>query len=224
MAAAGSATTAADEALASLCQAYWFPLYAYVRRCGHNSHDAHDLTQGFFARLLDKRDLQSVDPGKGKFRSFMLACVKHFLSNERDRNNAIKRGGGRTIVSIDVDRAEQRYAVEPADHLTPEKLFERQWALTLLEHTLATLHDEAVKAGRGEVFDRLQPHLVGEATNETYADHAEILSMTEDAIKATVYRLRKRFQKRLRERIAETVADDSEVEDELKALFAALSG
>ncbi len=222
MAAAGGATSAADEALASLCQSYWFPLYSYVRRCGYNSHDAHDLTQGFFTRLLEKRDLRSIDQSKGKFRAFMLACIKHFLSNERDRQRAIKRGGGRTLVSIDVDDAEKRYAIEPTDHMTPDKWFDRQWALTLLEHTLEALRDEAVKAGRAEVFDRLRPHLTGETTDERYADIAEALAMTVDGVKATVYRLRKRYRKRLRERIAETVADDSEIEDELNALFAAL--
>lgn len=224
IAARDEATSAARDALATLCEAYWYPLYAYVRRRGHDSHDAHDLTQGFFARLLEKDFLADVDPQRGRFRSFLLACLKHFLSNERDRERALKRGGGRRLVPIDVNHAEQRYRHEPIDKHTPERHFEHLWACTVLDQALAQLQKEFERDGKGDLFHALKSHLMGDAGDATYADLAAKFGMTEDAVKAAAHRLRKRYQKAIRQQIAQTVTDEAAVELELQYLFKALSG
>jgi len=211
----------ARDALATLCEAYWYPLYAFVRRRGHKAEEAQDLTQAFFARMLEKHFLRDVHPELGRFRSFLLACLKHFLSNEREKARALKRGGGLKPISIDSHAAEQRYRLEPADDETPEKLFERQWAVTLLSQTLSQLEAEAERDGRGELFAQLKVYLTGEQ-GPSYAEVAARFDMTEDAVKAAVYRLRKRYRKCLREQIAQTVADEEQVEQEIQDLFAAL--
>ena len=214
-------TTGAETALAKLCATYWYPLYAFVRRQGHGPHDAQDLTQEFFARLLAKGWLADVARERGKFRSWLLASAKHFLANEWDRAKAIKRGGRTTLVSFDDDSAEMRYRQEPADIASPEILFDRRWALTLLDQVLARLREEMVAADKLAHFDALKFCLTGEKT--AHADVAAQLGMTEGAVKVAVHRLRERYRAVLRAEIAETVATPAEIDGELRHLLAALS-
>jgi RNA polymerase sigma factor (sigma-70 family) len=213
----------ARDALAALCGTYWYPLYAFVRRQGNSADAAQDLTQEFFARLLEKDFLAVVDREKGKFRSFLLAACKHFLSNERDRARAQKRGGGRQPLSIDARDAESRYLLEPADPLTPEKLFERRWALTLLEQVLARLRDEFGRAGKEQLFDRLKSYLTGAPDGASYAEAASELEMSEGAVKVAVHRLRRRYRDLLHDEIARTTDSPADVDDEIRCLFAALA-
>lgn len=219
-----SDTTRAHDALARLCQAYWHPLYAYVRRLGHAPSDAQDLTQEFFARLLAKNYLADADESRGRFRSFLLTALKHFLANEWDKARARKRGGGRLPVPIDFGSAETNCHFEPADTTTPEKIFERRWALTLLEQVLRRLREEYVRAGREKLFEQLKPTLTETSRAVRYAEIATRLEMTEGAVKVAVHRLRLRYREVLRAEIADTVASPAEVEDELRNLFAALAG
>jgi RNA polymerase sigma factor (sigma-70 family) len=213
-------TAQAQAALEKLCQTYWYPLYAYVRRQGHSPEDAQDLTQEFFARLIAKNYLGDVDRSKGKFRSFLLASLKHFLANEWDKSRAQKRGGGQTIVSLD---AETRYRLEPADVVSADKVFERRWALTLLDEVLKRLRDEYAADGKTKLFEQLKETLTGERTIP-YAKLGDRLGMTEGAVKMAVHRLRQRYRETLRAEIAETVSGPEEVEEELRHLHAALSG
>jgi RNA polymerase sigma factor (sigma-70 family) len=223
--AAGQAPTVdSREALARLCELYWYPLYAYVRRWGYDADQAQDLTQEFFARLLEKHYLRAADPARGRFRSFLLASLKHFLSNERDRAGAVKRGGRATVVPLELENAEGRYCREPADSETPETIYERRWALTLLERTLARLRHELEAAGKQALFARLEGHLTGDQETLPYADLCAELGMSEGAIKVAVHRLRRRFGALLREEISETVSDSAEVDDEIRQLFQALKG
>jgi RNA polymerase sigma-70 factor (ECF subfamily) len=215
-------TLGARAALAKLCEAYWYPLYAFVRRQGHSVHDAQDLTQKFFSRLLAKGWLSSVDREHGKFRSWLLASMKHFLANEWDRAKAIKRGGQATFVPFDADSAEMRYRYEPADPSSPERLFDRRWALTLLDRVLDRLRDEMTEAGKLAQFDALKGTLAGEKT--PYAEIAVALNSTKGAVKVAVHRLRERYRELLRNEIAETVASSEELDEELRHLFAALGG
>ncbi|HEV3304183.1 MAG TPA: sigma-70 family RNA polymerase sigma factor [Planctomycetaceae bacterium] len=209
-------------ALATLCENYWYPLYAYVRRRGHDADEAQDFTQTFFARLLEKNDLAAADPARGRFRSFLLASLKHFLANEWDRARAVKRGGGRAVLSIDFGTAEERYRAEPSHDLTPEKIFERRWALVLLENVLARLHDESARAGKTDSFDRLKGFLTGEQPAITYGQLAAELNTSEGALKVAVHRLRRRYRELLRAEIEETVADAQEIDQEIRDLFSAL--
>ncbi len=220
--AAGRETPRSAEALARLCEAYWYPLYAYVRRQGYDAEQAQSLTQEFFATLLEKHYLRSADPSRGRFRSFLLASMKHFLSNERDRASAIKRGGRAVVVPFEVETAEGWYRLEPAEAETPETIFERRWALTLLERTLARLREEFRAAGKQRLFERLEGHLTGEQETLPYAALSAQLGMTESAIKVTVHRLRRRYGALLRMEIAETVADPAQVDDEIRELFRSL--
>jgi len=212
----------AHDALSALCRAYWYPLYAFVRRQGCSPHDAQDLTQDFFARLIAKGWLDDVARERGRFRSFLLAAMKHFLANEWDKARAQKRGGGAECISIDEAIAEGRYRDEPASVETAEKLFDRRWACTLLDQVLARLRAEMIAAGRGVQFDALKPCLTGEKPH--HAALAAQLGLSEGAVKVAVHRLRDRYRALLRTEIAQTVADPSEVDDELRHLFAALSG
>jgi RNA polymerase sigma-70 factor (ECF subfamily) len=221
LAARDRAEPGADDALASLCGLYWYPLYAYVRRRGHGADEAHDLTQEFFARLLEKDSLAAVDRDKGKFRAFLLAACNHFLANERDRARAKKRGGGRAVLSLAAADAEGRYSAEPADALTPEKLFERRWALALLQQVMTRLRDEFEAKGKGRLFDRLRGFLVGEK-GAGYRRAAIELRLSEGAVKVAVHRLRQRYRELLHEEIGRTVGAPEEVEEEIRALFAAL--
>jgi RNA polymerase sigma-70 factor (ECF subfamily) len=212
-----------QESLARLCQAYWFPLYAYVRRRGYSADDAHDLTQAFFARLLEKDWLATADRTKGRFRAFLLTAMKHFLADEWDRESAEKRGGGRAPLPLVLDTAEARYASEPADLETPDRIFERRWALTLLDEVLGRLQLEYVRDGKATLFQALHPCLVGERTAQPYAELARTLGSTEGAVKSAVHRLRARYRQVLREEIASTVDDDEAVDEELRHLLAVLS-
>jgi RNA polymerase sigma-70 factor (ECF subfamily) len=221
MAAGRADTPSAQDALEALCRSYWYPLYAYVRRRGHGAASAHDLVQGFFARLFEKRDLMDADRARGRFRSFLLASLQHFLANERERERAEKRGGGMTILSLDVESAEGRLAIEPEDARTPEDVFDRNWALVLLDRAMGRVRDDYERAGRGELFARLSRCLTGDGA-VPYRDLASELEMSEAAFKVAVHRARKRFRECLRREIAETLADPGEVEDELGDLFRAL--
>jgi len=207
-----------------LCGNYWYPLYAYVRRQGHNPHDAQDLTQAFFARLLEKNYLADVQREKGRFRSFLLASLKHFLANEWDRERALKRGGGRKLIALDEDSAESRYKLEPKDDLSADKIYERRWALTLLDQVLSKLRTEFEADGKTQQFDTLKDYLASGRTSVSYARAAERLGMNEGAVKVAVHRLRKRYRELLRAEIAQTVATASEIDAEIRYLFAALSG
>lgn len=219
-------TTQARDALARLCQTYWHPLYAYVRRLGNSPPDAQDLTQEFFARLLAKNHLADADESRGRFRSFLLASFKHFLANEWDKAHAQKRGGGQIPIPIDVAGAETtcHSFVEPADPASAEKIFERRWALTLLDQVLRRLRNEYTSSDRAELFEQLKPTLTEASRSVRYAEIAERLDTTEGAVKVAVHRLRQRYRELLRAEIAETVSAPEEVEDELRNLFAALSG
>jgi RNA polymerase sigma-70 factor (ECF subfamily) len=216
-------STRATQALERLCKVYWYPLYAFVRRQGCTADDAQDLTQEFFARLLAKHYLADVDRSKGRFRSFLLASLKHFLANEWDRARAQKRGGRVDFVSIDQQAAETRMGLEPSHSETPEKLFERQWALTLLDEVLARLQEECTADGKAETFHHLKVTLTTDRNTVSYTDLASRLSMTEGAVKVAVHRLRQRYREILRAEIAHTVASPDEVEVELRHLFSVLS-
>lgn len=212
----------AGDALAALCAAYWYPLYAFVRRQGHSADEAQDLTQEFFARLLDTDFLAGVDPTRGRFRAYLLAACKHFLANERDRSRAQKRGGGREHLSLDFPSAEQRYLLEPAHELTAEKLFDRRWALTLLDQVLGRLRDEFARADKLALFDRLKSFLTGDRDPERYSQVGAELGLSEGAVKVAVHRLRKRYRELLQEEIGRTVDDARAIDEEIRALFAAL--
>ena len=206
-------------ALAELCRLYWYPLYAFARRSGHAAPDAEDLTQEFFARLLARDFLAGVREEKGRFRSFLLTAMKRFLANEWHRARAQKRGGGEPPVPIDAVQAEERYRAEPQDAATPELLFERRWALTLLEQVLARLEGEYAAAGQARVFEALKPMLAWHSGEQPYGDIAARLGMREGAVKVAMYRLRRRYGDRLREEIAQTVSSAGQIEDEVRRLF-----
>jgi len=210
------------EALATLCQSYWYPLYAYLRRKGHQSAEAQDLTQAFFAELLEKNRIQMADQHRGRFRAFLLSSLQNFLRNQWREKQAKKRGGGQLPISLDFHDGEHRYVQEPTDELTPEKIYERRWAMTFLEKSVAKLSSEFEQAGKAELFDNLKPYLGGSSDTVPYREMAEKLGMSEGAIKVAVHRLRRRCRELLLSEIAETVSSPDEVEDELQQLFAAL--
>jgi RNA polymerase sigma-70 factor (ECF subfamily) len=211
VAAGGPDGPAARDALAALCDAYWYPLYAYVRRRGASPDDARDLTQGFIASLLERRDFERLRPERGRFRAFLLAALKHYLLNDAARQRAQKRGGGVATVPLGVDDAEGRYRYEPADEATPETLYERRWALTVIDRVLSALRQEWERAGRGAEFDALKGCLMGQSPPDGYAGIAGRLGTTEGAVKVAVHRLRRTFRERLQQDVAATVADPSEV-------------
>lgn len=221
LAAGQRASPESERALAELCQKYWLPVYAYVRRRVAEMHDAQDLTQEFFARLLDKNPLAQADPQRGRFRTFLLAAVKNFLANERDRARAQKRGGGRVILPLDFADGDSRISLEPAHEETPERLFDRQWVLLLLEAVLAKLRGEYAAAGKEELFDRLKGFLSGELS-VSLAEIAHALNMTEGAAKTAAHRLRKRYRALLRAEVAQTVAENEDIDEEIRSLFEAL--
>lgn len=211
------------RALVALCETYWHPLYAFVRRRGHPAEEAQDLTQAFFARLLEKESVAEADPARGKFRSFLLGSLNHFLANQWRRDHAQKRGGSQAILSLDFQRGEESLSLEPAHDLTPEKLFERQWAMTLLTTALARLREEYTAAGKQALLERLHPYLGGDGDAAPYAEIARQLGMSEGAVKVAVHRLRRRCRDLLREEIAQTVSGPEEVDQELRDLFDAVS-
>ncbi len=206
----------AAESLEKLCSLYWRPLYAYVRRQGQSPHDAQDLTQEFFLRLLRKDFLESVDQGKGRFRSFLLAALKHFLSNERDRARAQKRGGGQSPLPLDFTGEETHLGFQPVDNLTPEIIFERRWATTLLEQALARLRQDYASQGKELLFEQLKTTLTEGRGSVAYSALAARLNLSEAAVKMAAHRLRQRYRECLRAEIAQTVATAGEVEDELR--------
>ena len=220
IAAGGTDSERSQKALEHLCSAYWYPLYAFIRRHGHDPHDAQDLTQEFFARLLAKNYLGTADPEKGCFRSFLLGALKHFLAGERDRARTLKRGGGQQLISLDAESAETRYKHEPADEASPERDFERQWALALLDQVLARLRGEFVREGKEQLFEELKAALTGQKL--PYGEIAERLKLKEGAVRVAVHRLRQRYKDLVRAEIAETVEGPAEVDSEMQHLFAAL--
>ena len=213
----------AGEALERLCRTYWYPLYAYVRRKGYGPNDAQDLTQEFFARLLRGNFLNTVEQRKGRFRSFLVASLEHFLVKEWVRINRQKRGGGQTILSLDEEGAENRYALEPADKLSAQKLYERRWAMTLLDQAMKRLGEECRQNGKTELFEKVKNLLSGDAQDECYRELAAGLAMSDGAFRVAVHRLRQRYGILLREKIAQTVATQEEVDEEVRCLFAAFS-
>ena len=224
LAAGGDSTSSASAALEQLCRTYWYPLYAFVRRKGHSSEDAQDLTQAFFGRLLEKNYVAQADRERGRFRTFLLAALNHFLADEWDKTQRQKRGGGREIISFDAASAEDRYRLEPIEQLDAAKLYERRWVTTLFDQVLSRLEQEFRDAGKGELFDGLKSSLLAEDSGLSYAELGARLGLKEDAVKQAVSRMRRRYRELFREEIAQTVAGPGEVEAELRHLFAVLSG
>lgn len=207
----------ADEALAALCQTYWLPLYSFARRTMPNVHEAQDLTQAFFAKLLEKNAFAAASPERGRFRSFLLTAFQNFLTNEWHKGQAQKRGGGATPLSLDWAAGESRLHLEPVHELTPERLYERQWALTLLEHVVTRLAAEFAAAGKDRQFELLKESLTGDRLD--YATLAEELQLTADATRQVVHRLRKRYRELLREEVAQTIDDPREIDQEIQSLI-----
>jgi RNA polymerase sigma-70 factor (ECF subfamily) len=216
-------TSTAARALEELCRTYWYPLYAYVRRHGRSHEEAEDLTQAFFARLLEGNFLESVSSEKGKFRAFLLAAFKHFLANEWDRAHRQKRGGGVPTLSLDWQAADTRYRIEPADTLSPDKIYDRQWALALLERVLNRLGDECRAADQEKLFEQLKPFLMLDKAAAPYSQTAAQLGMTEGALRVAAHRLRHRYRELLRSEIAQTLSDPTQTEGEIRALFEAFT-
>jgi RNA polymerase sigma factor (sigma-70 family) len=219
-----SDTTQARAALSKLCQTYWPPLYAYVRRLGRSPEDAQDLTQEFFARLLERNTLAKADQERGRFRSFLLASLKNFLAHEWEKARAQKRGGRIQVIPLEFDTAESRCVLELADTDTPDKMFDRHWALSLLDVVLARLRTDYAGCGKDDLFLGLKETLTGGRSEIPYRDLGTRLGMSEGAVKVAAHRLRQRYRKLLREEIANTVTGPEEAEEELRHLFAALSG
>src|SRR5262245_38084435 len=213
--------SAGRSALGQLCELYWSPIYSFICRRGADPDRAQDLTQEFFAQLLEREGLTSADAAKGRFRSYLLAACQHFLANQHDFETAQKRGGGLTPLPLSIRNADSRSGPEPVDGDTPEQAFERRWAMTMLEQTLAGLRAEYGAAGKEPIFERLKGSLTGDS--HSYASVAADLGMSEGAVKVAAHRLRQRYRERLREAIAETVASPDEIDDEIRALFAALA-
>src|SRR4051812_24435194 len=222
LAARDPAAPEAREALEELCRAYWYPVYAYVRRKGYSRERAEDLTQGFFSDGLARDFLRAVDPGRGRFRSFLLTSFENYLKNEYERRKRVKRGGRGATVSIDAADAEARYHREPAHIVPPGPLYDRRWALTLLDRALSRLEQNMADRGKGPLFDRLKPALLGDSDAAAYARVASELGMTEGAVKVAAHRLRERLRDLIRQEIAVTVTDPTQVDEEIRELFSAL--
>jgi RNA polymerase sigma-70 factor (ECF subfamily) len=220
--AAHDAAVNSRPALARLCETYWNPVFAFIRRIGYDRDQAQDLTQGFFALLLEKNFLEVADPQRGRFRSFLLTAVKRFLSNERDRLNALKRGGGRLPLSIDID-VEASYAPISADTDTPETLFERRWALALLEHAMVKLRAEFIVAGKSAQFETLAPFLSRDSVETGYEALAAQMGMSSGALRTLAHRMRRRYRDLVRAEIAETVDSPEEIDEEIRFLMSVLS-
>jgi DNA-directed RNA polymerase specialized sigma24 family protein len=224
LAAGDPASPNAGAALEALCRTYWYPLYAYVRRRGYGHEDAQDLTQGFLVQLLARRSFARVARNKGRFRSFLLAALNFYLADERDRAGAQKRGGGRPVLPFDGQAAEQRYGAQAVEARSPDKLFEHQWAMALLDRVLARLEQEFRDEGKAEAFDQLRGFIVAGMSDVPYAQVGRKLGITAGGVKKAVYRMRRRYQLLFREEIAQTVADPAEVEDELRHLCQVMAG
>jgi RNA polymerase sigma factor (sigma-70 family) len=221
-AAGATPSPASERALEKLCRAYWYPLYAYLRRCGHSADDAQDLVQEFFQRLLTSSWIARADRNKGRFRTFLLCGLQNFLANERQKANRLKRGGRHSFISLDAATAEERYALEPADLASPDKLFDRRWAMMILERVLARLQAEQAELGAAERFEALRSTLLGEPRAETYDKLAGRFAVAESTVKSWVHRLRQRYRELLREEVARTVAGPAEVQEELRHVLRAL--
>jgi RNA polymerase sigma-70 factor (ECF subfamily) len=222
--AAGHGDTAcASDALAVLCKTYWYPLYAYARRRGFSTHDAQDLTQEFFARLLAGNWVAQADRQRGRFRSFLLATMKHFMANEWNKARTQKRGGGQPILSLDNDFAEHLYRLEPVEMATPESLFEKGWAVTLLEGVLARLEEEYTRGGKQACMEAMRPALALDRSTINYTELAHKLGVSETAARMAVHRLRHRYRQLIRKEIASTVGSPEEVDAEMRHLFQALT-
>jgi len=211
------------EALETLCRTYWFPLYAYLRRHGYDRHDAAEYTQGFFAKMLEKQSLSKIKPPPGRFRSFLLTALKRFVADECKRADAQKRGGGRQALFLSFNDAENRYALQPVDRLSPERLFERSWALAVLDRVMDRLEAEMTAAKKTDLFERAKGHLCGACDAIPYREVAVELDMTEGAVKVAVHRMRDRYRDILREEVAQTVNRPDEVDEEIRALFTTLA-
>jgi RNA polymerase sigma-70 factor (ECF subfamily) len=223
LAAGDSRHPGSRDALETLCGTYWYPVYAFIRRKGNNADAAVDLTQGFFTQLLEKNYLKVVRKELGRFRSFLLTAVQHYLANEWDRARAQKRGGGRAPIPLDRDTAEGRYRIEPAERETPEELYERRWAFCLLHQVLEQLKEEGQRTRHPERVEALIPYLTGEQEEVRYRELAATFGIKEGAVKVAIHRLRKRFGELLREEIARTVERPEQVEKEIRHLFSILS-
>jgi RNA polymerase sigma factor (sigma-70 family) len=217
------ASAESEQALAELCQRYWYPLYAYVRRRVGDAEQARDLAQEFFVRLLEKNVLAAAQPERGRFRAFLLTACRHFLANERARDGALKRGGGRTPLRLDFAQGDSRYHLEPADRWTPERLYERQWTLTLLERVLDGLRAEQHAEGKGETFERLKTFLAGTPPGASQAEAAHSVGLTEGAFKVALYRLRRRYRDLVRAEVAQTLDAGADVDEEIRAMFQGLA-
>jgi RNA polymerase sigma-70 factor (ECF subfamily) len=221
--AADRGSPASAEALEALCRTYWLPLYRYVRRRTPNLDEAHDLTQEFFARLLEKNFLAAAQPERGRFRAFLLAAFKHFLSHEWEKARTQKRGGGKPVFSLDFSSSDSHHALEPSAGVTPEEAYDREWATTLLAGVMESLLEEFTRAGKRAEFDVLKGFLTGGDPGRSYADAARELGSSEAAVKMAVYRLKGRFRERLRDWIAQTVSGPEEIDAEIRDLFAAFA-
>jgi len=223
LAAGRGSSPEAEVALEELCRTYWFPLYVYVRRRTSTREDAEDLTQAFFARLLEKNYLEKLTSQKGKFRAFLLAALKHFLVNEWNRANRQKRGGGVAPLSLDWQDADARYQIEPADNLSPDKLYDRAWAVTLLERVLARLRDENAAEDKARCFEQLKAFLMVGTDAIPYAEASAKLNLSEGAVRVAVHRLRRRYRELLRDEISQTLSDAAEIAEEMRTLFSAFA-
>jgi DNA-directed RNA polymerase specialized sigma24 family protein len=222
-AAAGDPTADSREALAHLCQKYWHPIFAFVRSRGYDREQSQDLTQGFFALLIEKNYLLDADPKRGRFRSFLLTAVKHFLTSERDRANALKRGGRQALVSIDLVEAEAWHALAAVEHATPERLYERRWALSLLENVMSKLRSEFADAGKANEFEKLSAFLNRDSETARYETVAKEMGISAGALRMSVHRMRRRYRSLLRAEIAESVSGSEEIDEELRFLLSSLS-
>lgn len=216
-------TPSADRALEELCRTYWYPLYAYVRRHGHTHEEAEDLTQAFFARFLERNYLEGLSSDKGRFRAFLLAALKHFLANEWDRAHRQKRGGALAPLSLDWQSADTRYQIEPVDTLSPDRIYDREWALALLERVIHRLRDECAAAQQSQLFEQLKPFLTLDKAAAPYSETAARLGMTEGALRVAAHRLRRRYRALLLEEITQTLADPAQAHEELRALMSAFN-
>jgi RNA polymerase sigma factor (sigma-70 family) len=224
LSAADADSPGAKQALEQLCRAYWYPLYCFVRRQGYRPEDAQDATQEFFARFLQKNYFGLADPARGRFRSFLLCCLKNFLTERHRHDVRLKRGGGQTVLSLDSQAAEERFLAEPADNSTPETIYDKRCALMLLERALGRLGEELATAGHAARFAELKSHLSGERGGRPYAEISQRLGMSEGAVKVAVHRLRERYRELLRDEVAQTLANRDDVDDELRHLIATIRG
>jgi len=223
LAAGSESTVRSREALASLCETYWYPLYVYLRRWGHSVEDAEDLTQGFFTRVLERDLFQVASPERGRFRSFLLTSLKHYVANEREHAQAQKRGGGVPPLPLEFETARSRFLREPRDDSTPESVFDQRWALTVIDRVVMQLRADFSGRGKEELFDRLKVHLVGSESQTSYRETAAKLGMSESAVRVAIHRLRQQFGELLRDEIGQTVTTRQEVEDEIQHLIRSLS-